>query len=654
MNLRYLKLLLCLFFTESVFSQSNLFTSLKEVPLYWNLDSLEQVLQKGEHSIEEYCNGIICLERSRDILNSVYFGRNLHKLDSLRMITRNDFVSGMYFYFIVRKQTMFRKGDFLTSFNAADSSISKFKRIRDSTGLLNAYCQKAFLEMFLQQSIAKNNVNKGNYNKHDIINSLKLLDSASYLLSANLKDQKYIIYLGTIQKVYFGTTKNADHLKRILLTINKAIENFAGDSIYLIPALCTSYLLLGNVYNYLIKKVNKQISDSAQFYLLKGLQLKRHYGSTYSYSFYGALSNYYILKEDYKNSFIYANLSESIMDSFKVETDYQYLIPYNNKMIAYKKFNDLKNYTTYLEKISSLRETIIINDNSTQYSLGLYQKSLLTQKHENDLVKTKINQQKNILITVLFFLVIVSVLLILIHVNRNTLKKRNKQIQNLLITREKFYTILAHDIRSPMKSYQGMAAKISFLLKKGKIDEIEELSRKIDKTGVHLEGMFQNLVNWSLFQQNSIQPKPETIKPHTLITKLIPVYENLIQEKNLVLNLISNETFTIHHDPNYLSLIIRNLIDNAVKNSAANQAIDIESARQNQQYNFRIRNQAMINENRILAIKQYFRTKHLQHPGEVGMGLGLLLIKEFSEQMGGTVHVSYTDQKLEFILQLPL
>jgi len=376
--------------------------------------------------------------------------------------------------------------------------------------------------------------------------------------------------------------------------------------------------------------------------------------SLFKSSFYGGISNFYLIQNKFLESLKYADLCEKILDSLKIESPYQYLIPYNNKVGSFRFLNDTKNYATYLDKLFTLRERIITKDNSTQYSINQYQQSLLQKEFEKKIIENQLKQNKRILILSSLLLLSVIIFLYFTIRQRNELKISNKTIQSLLQSREKFYSILAHDIRSPMKSYQGIASKISFLLKKGMYDEIKELSEKIDSTGNHLDNLFQNLIDWSKLQQNSFTNTNHIFKPHQILEDILKIHEIILQENKTIIIIESDEDITINQDKNYFSIVVRNILDNAIKNLNKDQHLKIASQIKDQQYSFCVKNSTDIKEHDFIQIQQFFNSSIVAHPGQHGFGLGLVLIKEFTEKMGGKISVEKKDNHIQFCMFLNL
>jgi len=204
MKSNILRILLCLIFkfliVLDIQSQPFYYNFFNEIPIVTNTDSLEKKIKNETKKDILYLNNLICLERSRDISNSHFFGNYIDEIDSLRVNYSSLFLKSFVNYLILRKHTITRTGDYKKSFESVDISIEIFKNNNDSSGLVNAFCQKAFLEMFLQQSISNNNLNRGNYNLHNINSSKNLMSNAQKYIS---DDYDKLVFISTWQKIFF-------------------------------------------------------------------------------------------------------------------------------------------------------------------------------------------------------------------------------------------------------------------------------------------------------------------------------------------------------------------------------------------------------------------------------------------------------------------
>jgi two-component system, sensor histidine kinase and response regulator len=240
--------------------------------------------------------------------------------------------------------------------------------------------------------------------------------------------------------------------------------------------------------------------------------------------------------------------------------------------------------------------------------------------------------------------------------SQNELMQMTSTLEELNDTKDKFFSILAHDLKSSFQYILGYSKLLS--------DDAEEM-RKEDIKGfaghIHLStkntlSLLDNLLNWAEVQQGQISCSPEFLCLKTLIKESIPHFSYQSEAKNIkVINLINNG-ITIYADKFMLETIIRNLVSNAIKFSHKNGEIVLaamakETFVQIEVTDFGVGMDEETQKNLFKAgkIKSRKGTN-----GEKGTGIGLLLCNEFLDKIGGVLLVeSQTNKGSKFVVQLP-
>jgi signal transduction histidine kinase/uncharacterized protein HemY len=192
----------------------------------------------------------------------------------------------------------------------------------------------------------------------------------------------------------------------------------------------------------------------------------------------------------------------------------------------------------------------------------------------------KIIVQKNI--SLLFGVGILAALIIAFIAYRN---QRNKQKANLLLaekneeinlqnellaqsnqTKDRLFSIVAHDLRSPIAAFQSTSRQINFFLRKNKPEKLQEIGTQIDSSAQHLNNMLNNLLNWVLTQQQQkIQLEKTTLNLYKSVEEVLKSYQTIALAHDIeIKNTIPKETF-IWVDTDTFQTIIRNLISNSLK-----------------------------------------------------------------------------------------
>jgi signal transduction histidine kinase/ligand-binding sensor domain-containing protein len=150
--------------------------------------------------------------------------------------------------------------------------------------------------------------------------------------------------------------------------------------------------------------------------------------------------------------------------------------------------------------------------------------------------------------------------------------EKNEEIltQNNLLTRlnlnkDRFFSMIAHDLRSPLISFQGISKQINFFLTKNETEKIKELGKNIDKSAQNLQILLDNLLTWSLLQQGEIGFKTEIVDVYTLAEDNLLTFSPSASAYQIKLtNHIPKDTL-ITADKMMLNTILHNFLSNAIK-----------------------------------------------------------------------------------------
>lgn len=240
--------------------------------------------------------------------------------------------------------------------------------------------------------------------------------------------------------------------------------------------------------------------------------------------------------------------------------------------------------------------------------------------------------------------------------SKQQIEAQNLQLQQLNATKDKFFGIIAHDIRSPIVALDGVGEQMSYYLEKGKTDKLERLADRVDSTAKRLSGLLDNLLNWALLQQGMIPYHPKAIDVAETGNHIFEMFRNNAELKNISLRLDVEDGLKVHADEAALQTILRNLVSNAIKFTPEGGQVSIGTESKG--------NKVFITVNdtgtgiSAEKMKQLFTLEKTSEPGtagEKGTGLGLTLVKELAELNKGSLAVSSEPLRgSEFRVGLPL
>ena len=226
--------------------------------------------------------------------------------------------------------------------------------------------------------------------------------------------------------------------------------------------------------------------------------------------------------------------------------------------------------------------------------------------------------------------------------SESEIKLKNEQLIQAHAEKDKFFSIIAHDLRSPFSSFLGLTQIMAEDLPSRTMAQVQDFAISMSKSASNLYGLLENLLKWSQMQQGSISFKPEVLSLISVVDECIAISSEPAKNKNIQLLSDIRDDIKVFADNNALQTIIRNLVSNAMKFTPADRRISI-SAKTGADHNVEI----SISDTGIgmsaELVDNLFRldvqTSRKGINGEPSSGLGLMLCKEFIEKNGGKIWV---------------
>ncbi len=328
----------------------------------------------------------------------------------------------------------------------------------------------------------------------------------------------------------------------------------------------------------------------------------------------------------------------------------------------YYKNKDFEKAFEFFKISTELRDSIYSED-SRQRILQLQIKhENLQSRKEIDLLKKNSEGQKamrNYLIVIVILVLIVSISMFSLYLNKkkssNLFKKQNdelekineklvqseKGLKQLNSTKDKFFSIIAHDLKNPINSFsQGLELlmkEFDYISKDDMLASINEINISAD----HLFVLLENLLQWSRAQTGRIIINKEYLDLNILTNNVLMLASVSATNKDIQLINNVNSDAKVHADPNLISAVIRNLVANSIKFTPNGGKIEIHTERVGSMIVVSVCDTGVGIAEEDIA-KLFRLDVHHSTEGtsnESGTGLGLLLCKEFVGLNGGDITV---------------
>ncbi|WP_422080449.1 tetratricopeptide repeat-containing sensor histidine kinase [Ulvibacterium sp.] len=338
----------------------------------------------------------------------------------------------------------------------------------------------------------------------------------------------------------------------------------------------------------------------------------------------------------------------------------------------YKVNKNKKDFATalkYHEVYQGLSDTLSRNENKK--SLTMLETKVEHEKQKMALVRENeiaLATQQNYVNAALAILLIFVVVTFLVHRGEKIQKKLNRKLQvkaeelekndlelrEINDTKDKLFSIIAHDLRGPIGAFQGLLK----LFNTKEIDQSEFLSF-IPKLGTdidHISFTLNNLLSWGQSQMNGATTKPRIILLENIVEENLNLLSEMATNKSIKMTSQLLPNTMVWSDANQIDIVIRNLISNALKFTPENGMITVKATEKNKHWEISVRDNG-IGMDRETQGKIFEDNHNITTYGtnnEKGTGLGLSLCKEMVEKNGGRIWVeSYLRKGSTFFFTVP-
>jgi two-component system, sensor histidine kinase and response regulator len=228
------------------------------------------------------------------------------------------------------------------------------------------------------------------------------------------------------------------------------------------------------------------------------------------------------------------------------------------------------------------------------------------------------------------------------------LHRQSIELKNLNITKDKFFSIIAHDLRGPMGGFMGLTDILTEQLRLMSMDDIQRYLESMRKASNNLFRLLENLLHWARLQQGAIPFNPQIVQLLPIINESLDMMNESATAKGIEMLCQIPENMKVFADDIVLQTILRNHISNAVKFTPKGGKVKIAARNSDDGFVEVSIQDTGIGMNKTM-IESLFRldvnTGRPGTDGEPSTGLGLLLCKEFIEKHGGHIRVESEEGK---------
>ena len=543
-----------------------------------------------------------------------------------------------------------------------------------------------------------NNIASANWNLGKWNDALQIYQTGLKIRMA-VNDLKGVsTILNNIGLVYqdFGVYDEALNYHNKALDIALEINNF--------DAITYSYANIGNCY-----KMKKEFESALEYHILgfkiynenKNTGRKNSYflaniGMVYRelgkidsalYYFNRSLEQAKRINNEHRVAVAENNLGKTYLQLGKIETaagfinnsyrhaldnNYQELLRDNELSLAEieEVRGNVNSALAHYKNTIAYRDSLFNKDEISKFTELTIRQIKEKEENEKSLLKENIEIQKVIIREerIIQWLLVAGglfLLVVLIYITRSResikklnskLRKSEKELKQSNADKDKFFSIISHDLKSPFNAIIGFSNLLTEQVTEKHYENIEKYSGIIYNSSIKAMDLLSNLMEWSLSQTGRMNFTPEKIDINNIVNENVLLFTDIAKQKLITIIDKTHGAMSVDADKAMISTVLRNLISNAIKFTSSGGNIRISSEVKKNKLEISVSDTGVGLSKATIEKLFRFDTQHSTYgtQNEKGTGLGLMLCKEFIEKHQGEIGVtSELDKGSVFYFTLP-
>jgi signal transduction histidine kinase len=228
-----------------------------------------------------------------------------------------------------------------------------------------------------------------------------------------------------------------------------------------------------------------------------------------------------------------------------------------------------------------------------------------------------------------------------LHRDEQGLRESAIQLHKLDADKDRFKSILGHDLKSPFNNILGFSEVLTEDIRKLNIDEIEDIANDINKTARNTNNLLESILVWTRVQSGKIPFEPQNLSFADICNDILKTLNPNADAKNIIINYSATDHLNVFADIDMLKTVMRNLVSNAIKFTNIGGKINITTEQNTENVTVIVSDNGIgippDDLTKLFDISQVHSTKGTAK--ETGTGVGLLLCKEFVEKHQGKIWV---------------
>lgn len=400
--------------------------------------------------------------------------------------------------------------------------------------------------------------------------------------------------------------------------------------------IISSYMLLGTVNSFACRM------EIAEDYLQKALEVTRIATSYPDLSLvYINIAAYYEKMGRYSLAIQYGSIAYNLAE----ETEVLVYVKYSSHILSscYEKTGDYKKALFYLDKAFLAHDRIFSRDLNAKLASLQNRFELEKNEIELDRSRTTVRYQLILFVSILALLLVIFVILFFktksqkkanqeLNLKNQIISEQKDSLEKSNATKDKFFSIIAHDLRSPIGSFLQIAEMFDTQSSLLTEDDKVSISKELHKSARNVFNLLENLLTWSRIQRNIIVPNILIVNSDDILENISSEVFSLANQKEIALQIHKNGNTLVTVDIQMVLTVLRNLLTNAIKFTNRGGQINLSATKiSDNELLFEVADNGIGIASDIVG-NIFSLTNKISKPGTEGepsSGLGLVLCKEF-------------------------
>lgn len=313
-------------------------------------------------------------------------------------------------------------------------------------------------------------------------------------------------------------------------------------------------------------------------------------------------------------------------------------------------YNNFLMHRAYTDSLINEQTQTAVAEVESRYKVREAERENILLREQQAKQEAVISSQRMLQLAIIVGLILLAVIVTILILGNRTLTANNLQLRGLNETvvkqkheleevvkvKDKLFSVIAHDIRSPVAGLRGVLEILPLLTP----EELDRMAVKLERQVDSLLLLLENLLSWSKDQMQGLTVQPQEFAVKRLVDETTELVEPFANSKKVVLESNVPEELKAHADWDMMLLVMRNLLTNALKFTPTGGKVKVNATAEGAQLKVQVQDSGVgISQE---AIQKLLHTRVESQRGtanEKGSGLGLLLCREFIEKNGGTIQV---------------